>query len=161
MRSIYLRLQTKRCHWTLRFLATFDSDSLERKREMTNSIQVNFSHSLVIGGHSEAWMAAALYRCAPPARVVGRRLRQEDTLRDRRGGAIVRPGPGAPRGFQIPSCDGRPLAPFQIGTISLKPLIPPHTHRLPLSSPVLCNKQFHSGLQAAGGQCLGIQSDMA
>lgn len=104
-------------------------------------------------------------RCAPPVRVVGRRLRQEDALRERRGGAIVRSGPGAPRGFQIPSSDGRPLAPFQIGTISLNPLIPPHTHLLPPScslkqTPVL---KFHSSLQVLGfteGEYLGIQSDM-
>jgi len=90
-------------------------------------------------GWPEHW-----YRCAPPARVVGCRLRQEDTLREGRGGAIVRPGPGAPRGFQIPSSDGRPLAPFQNGTISLNPLIqqdsaphPPPPVPPPLPPPVL------------------------
>lgn len=117
---------------------------------------MNFSHSPLISGHSKAWMARALYRCAPPARVVGRRLRQEDTLREGRGGAIVRSGPGAPRGFQIPSCDGRPLAPFQIGTISLNPLIPPNTHRLPPDHPLLSSEtntrlKFHSGLAGPRG----------
>lgn len=98
-----------------------------------------------------ACMAEHCYRCAPPARVVGRRLRQEDTLRGGRGGAIVRAGPGAPCGFQIPSCDGRPLAPFQIRTISLNPLIPPNTHHLPrLSSETNTRLKYRPGLQVRG-----------
>lgn len=114
--SVFQMIQCK-CHYTFGL----------------NIIQVNVSHSALIGVQKPGWPERQ-YRCAPPARVVGHRLRQEDALREGRGGAIVRRGPGAPRGFQIPSCDGRPLAPFQIGTISLNPLIPPHTHLLLLLS---------------------------
>lgn len=93
---------------------------------------MKLSQTPLIGFHSTAWMPGRfLHRCAPPARDVGRRLKQEDALRERRGGPIVRAGPGAPRGFQMPSCDGRPLASFQIETISLNPLIQPHTHLIP------------------------------
>lgn len=100
------------------------------------------------------WPAWPRCRCAPPAWILGRRLRQEDALRDRRGGAIVRRGPGAPRGSQIPSCDGRPLAPFHIRTISLNPLIPAYTDDPSTPSPLhLTGVSLWS--------CPGIQSQMA
>ncbi|KAF3702159.1 hypothetical protein EXN66_Car017847 [Channa argus] len=64
-------------------------------------MQVNFSNLPLIGGLSKAWVAEAPVQMRPPSESAWLRLRQEDAPRGKSGDAIVLPGPGAPREFQI------------------------------------------------------------
>lgn len=49
----------------------------------------------------------------PPTEAIGADCGRKTRHRKVDGGGIVQEGPGAPRSFQIQSCDGRPLAAFQ------------------------------------------------
>lgn len=49
----------------------------------------------------------------PPTEAIGADCGRKTRHRKVDGGGIVQEEPGAPRSFQIQSCDGRPLAAFQ------------------------------------------------
>lgn len=106
---------------------------------MTNSIQVNFSHWPLIGGpfNRPGWPQRSS-KCRSPSAsrwpqiAAGRR-----TAGNGEGGSpLYERAPGHPVDFRSRVAMVEPLAPFQIETISLSPLIPPHTHLLlPLFPP--------------------------
>lgn len=110
-----------------------DSADQTRRKSTTKSDQAAFQDELL-----PLDCAAPGARCPPFAPVVGRRLRQEDAPRGRDGGgaAIVQASSrGPPADLRSRVAMAEPLAPFQTETISLSPLIPPHTHLLPKHGP--------------------------
>ena len=144
------------CHgepwgWTLlRFWLNWE---LEHKT--SSSIQVNLSLSPLIGGHWMAWMAGAVYRCAPPARVVGRRLRQEDNTAGREMGCHCTSWPRGTPWISDPELRWSTISSFSDWNNKSQPFDsaphPPPPPFLRSSSETNSRlERFHSGLQGPG-----------
>lgn len=137
--------------WTLlRFWLNWE---LEHKT--SSSIQVNLSLSPLIGGHWKAWMAGAVYRCAPPARVVGRRLRQEDNTAGRERGCHCTSWPRGTPWISDPQLRWSTISSFSDWNNKSQPFDsaphPPPPPFLRSSSETNSRlKRFHSGLQGPG-----------